>query len=88
MWVFIVWGTIAAVLMAGALAQGLGLLPGPSGDGFILFWIFGIAGLPAWLVTAALTATRWHKTPGLVLALQNLPGIAAAAMWFGNGAAR
>lgn len=74
--------------MAGALAQGRGLMSGSSGDGFILFWIFGIAGLPAWLVTAGLTATRWNKTPALVLALQNLPGIAAAAMWFGSGAAR
>ena len=87
LWVFSVWGGIAVLLMAGALAQGYGLLGGSTGDGFILFNVFALAGLPAWLITAGLTASRWRHTPGPYIAAQNVPAVVAAILWLAAGSA-
>ena len=75
------------LLMAASLADGYGLLGGASGDGFILFNVFALAGLPAWLITAGLTVSRWRHTPGPYIAAQNSPAVVAAIMWLASGIA-
>lgn len=76
-----IWGGIAVLGMAAALAQGYGLLGGSPGDGFVLFNVFALAGLPAWLITGGLTASRWRNTPSRYIAVRNVPAVVAALLW-------
>ena len=80
-WIFFVWGTIAAALMALALAQNYGFVVGSRGDAAIGFALFTLIGLPAWLIVAALTVYRWKDISGKMVAIQNAPAFVAAVMF-------
>lgn len=76
-WFAFAWALGATILMAVSGATLLGFLAGPHKDAGVVLWLALFAGLPAWLIVLALTATRWHESSRKLVAIQNAPAICA-----------
>ena len=81
MWLFWIWGVAALGLMAAVEGPPLFGFGDVGGDNSIVFGLAGLAGIPAWLILLALSATRWKIQSRTRSLLQNAPALGAAALF-------
>jgi hypothetical protein len=74
------WALTALMLMALAAIPAF-LKGGLSGDASIVFGFVSLAGIPAWLIVAALAISRWRSTSRNMVALHNAPAVLAIILY-------
>jgi hypothetical protein len=77
---FFFWALTASVLMALAAIPAF-MKGGLSGDASIVFGFVSLAGIPAWLIVAGLTISRWRSTSGSMVTLHNAPAALAVILY-------
>jgi hypothetical protein len=80
MWLFWIWGVAALVELGIAAVPRLVGWAAPGGDSAIVGFFALVVGLPAWLVLAALTITRWRRQSRARSFIQVAPTILAAVV--------
>jgi hypothetical protein len=84
-WCFFAWGMAMLILQLLSIAAGYGVFGQPDGTAFILAWAIGSLGLPAWLITCALSVYRLRDVNRRVMAVQTIPstiGVIGYALYY------